>query len=494
MLRDENTGRGPPTRYGRQAARNATWGLIGRGATMVIGVAWLCSIPRLMGPDKYGALILIASILDFQLNIGRLGVERTYGRFLPQYSAENAGEAIGQLFGGTSMVLVAWGMLTGGAAGYVAYSLLNSYLVVGEAVLIGATGFVGVTAGIFYALLYGRNRISLSVLQKPIWLASRLVIVAALAIHYGLAGAIVGLLASQVLVATLGLILARPLPLAGIASIDSACLWRHLRFGLLAMFAGLTYPTVLRGGNILLSLAGSPTQQIALFGILVSLVVQAETVLSAPAFWLVPGLSQLVALADQRRAADWLERLCRYQAVIGVLIMAAAMSIGGPLLQLMVGSEYASIGGLLRIPVLALIPLAYRALVDATAVAWGRAHLNAEVWAIVLVALVVGIPLGWTVGGVAGAMWAFVGTAVLSCTYGLARLRRLESIALVRKPAFAALLLASPMALLLWVPMGWIAQAVGLLAFCAYYCAAVAVCRIVDVGEVRELVATARNR
>jgi len=491
-MKDE--GRGAPTERGRQAARNAAWGLIGRGATMVIGVAWLCSIPRLMGPDNYGALIIIASVLDFQVNIGRLGIERVYGRFLPQYYAENAAEAVGQLFTGTSTVLAAWGALTGGAAGYVAYHLLSSSLGVREATVVGATGLVGVTAGIFYALLYGRNRISLSVLQRPLWLTGRLLMVAVLAAHYGLPGAIVGLLAAQFLVAVVGAAIARPLPFSRFASIDSSRLWRHLRFGILAMFAGLTYPTVLRGGNILLSVAGSPTEQIALFGIVVGLVVQAETVLSAPAFWLVPGLSELIASGDQVRARQWLVRIGKYQVVIGVIIMAAAVSVGGPLLTLMVGADYAGIGAMLAIGVLALIPLSYRALGDAAAVAWGRAHLNTEVWGIAVVALASGIPLGWTVGGTPGALWAFVGVAALSCTYGLVRLYYLEGVVLLRKPALAALLLASPLLLLSWVPAGWVAQAIAFTAFCAYYCVALAACRIVDVDEVRELVTAVRSQ
>ncbi|MGE5531473.1 MAG: lipopolysaccharide biosynthesis protein, partial [Bacteroidota bacterium] len=210
--------------------------------------------------------------------------------------------------------------------------------------------------------------------------------------------------------------------------------------------------TITRGGNLVLAAVGRTPAEIASFAVAVGFVLQGTSLLSALATAITPGLAELHASGDEKRAHDWATRAATYQTFVAIIGTAFVIFLGQPFLQAALGDKYPNVFLIMLLSIGGLLPLAQTSLANQLAVAWGQPRLSLENWGVLAVIFVTAVgALGNAYGG-PGAAAGLLLAAWIASLYSGARLRHLDGprlwnsrvvkLVLVALPALALPLLA----------------------------------------------------
>jgi O-antigen/teichoic acid export membrane protein len=415
-----------PTEQGRRAARNTLWSGSGQIVVAAIGVAWLFTVPRLMGPTDYGLFVLLGSLVDFHTMACCLGVNSVFAYHYPRLRQRDDVHGMAQL-------TTSYALLIGLASALGTIVLVVAALVLEGAVVTRMMLILTVVGALLQAanaimggILYGQNRIAAYAGRFPLQQGASLVLVLAGAILWHVEGALAGMVGGNAMTAIWLTYKSKPWREMAL----SLAPWRELRgavaFGTMAIFGSLGGLTITRGGNLVLAAVGRTPAEIASFAVAVGFVLQGTSLLSALATAITPGLAELHASGDEKRAHDWATRAATYQTFVAIIGTAFVIFLGQPFLHAALGDKYPNVFLIMLLSIGGLLPLAQTSLANQFAVAWGQPRLSMENWGVLAAVFVAAVgALGNAYGG-AGAAVGLLLAAWIASLYAGARLRRLD--------------------------------------------------------------------
>ena len=481
---------------GRTAGKSVAWSFTGSVLAIATGLVWAVAIPRLLGPDDYGSLAVVNSLIEIAATVSGLGAAAVFARFHPTILAGSGRAAFAQAASLYIVVIAGLGTVLGA----VVWLSLRSMGTLGPGYLVAVAGGVGaVLLAIFYgsnARLYGENRLREYSLWAPGKLMAAVVLVPLLHRWRGVAGAVYGLVAANGLGVLAMTIVSRPLTAHCFTRSSLRWLREFLPFGVLAMSASLTITATVRGGNIALAAIGTPSDQVAFFALGVNIVFQAQFLASSLGQGLVPTLSHLIERGDQQRAQEWIARCAKYQVVMGLLFVATVLLVGEPALDLVLGDKYQ---GLWPIAV-ALSPgaiiIANRTLSMRMAAPLRCPRVSVESLVASVVPFVLGTLLLGPHMGIWGAVIAFLGGAAIGATVAAVRIRTLSGMTVVdRKTALTLGVGAALLGIVAWsMPdCAWL-RLVVLAVYTLGLLGALGALRLLMASEIRQMVQMVRGK
>jgi stage V sporulation protein B len=476
-----------PTEQGRRAARNTLWSGSGQIVVAAIGVVWLFTVPRLMGPSDYGLFVLLGSLVDFHTMACCLGVNSVFAYHYPRLRQRDDLLGMAQLT--TSYALLI--SLTSALATIVllvAALLLEGDVVTNPMLILTVAGALLQSAnGIMSGILYGQNRIAAYAGRFPLQQGTSLLLILAGAVLWRVEGALAGMVGGNAI--TAAWLLYKSKPWREMA--PSLAPWRELRgamgFGIMAIFGSLGGLTITRGGNLVLAAVGRSPAEIASFAIAVGFVLQGTSLLSALATAITPGLAELHARGDEDRAHNWAVRAATYQTFVAIVATALVVFLGQPFLQAALGNKYPNVFAIMLLSIGGLLPLAQTSLANQLAVAWGRPRLSLENWGVLAVVFVAAVGgLGNAYGG-PGAAAGLLLAAWVAAVYADARLRRLDGPSVWNDRVVKLLLVALPGLALPLLSHTLPLKMLLFLLFVAYLAATAILLRIIPRGDLADM-------
>lgn len=433
-----------PTPHGRRAARGIMWSGGGQAAAGLLGVVWLFTIPKLLGPANYGILVLLSSLLDLHAMVCTLGVHNSFAYHFPLYSELGDRKELAGLTAGYSAVVIGAGVVGAGIIAWVAPRLggaaITSFLVVAAI----EVAVLQTMALILAALLYGENRLALFSLRSPLTQLLTLPLIYVGYQQFGLNGAVAGLVIATLTIVVWLTVAVRPWRHFVGARLLNVRLKGPLLFGVLSMFGSLGGLTLTRGGNVVMAAVGRTTAEVATFAVGVGFVLQGAALLGALGTALTPGLARLVAGGDVARARDWSERAARYQILAALITIAFVVFVGGQILQVAVGHRYVNVIGTTFLAIIGLLPLTQTSLTNQIATAWGYPRLSLEAWLLLSVTFIGAAASLGHYYGVGGAAAGLTLAAFVAAIYTGWRLRRLGGPVMWGWPVVQTVLLGLP--------------------------------------------------
>ena len=125
-------------------------------------------VPRIMGPEIYGELAFLISIITITSSLVNIGIGDIYGRFIPELEARNEWRSINILF--TNM----FALKTIITVTFTVVLFLMLNLAYGDRFLLGYFILIVITVmiidleSVFYSLLFGLNKLVKFSLREPI--------------------------------------------------------------------------------------------------------------------------------------------------------------------------------------------------------------------------------------------------------------------------------------------------------------------------------------
>lgn len=314
-------------------------------------------VPRLMGPERYGAFAAVLGAVGLLTMFAGIGAQATFGRFVPEYLEAGRPDRVRQLF--TELFLAR--LATAGALGLLlALGLPRLLPEASPAVAWAAGGTVltGAASLACYQLFYGLNRLERWLVRdslvRPL-LVALLLVLGGTAIF---ARAVVALLAAEVVFLGLGLVWAR-----GYFSRESweggrADLSAHLRFGLYFFGANLLLMAVWRGGEVTVLALSSERAEIGYFNIANAVAMAFGALIGQLASMLVPRIASLHVAGEGRRVEAWLGYSLKYLTIGTFAFVLAVDAVGAAVVRLALGAAYLPVVPNLQILALGLLPIA----------------------------------------------------------------------------------------------------------------------------------------
>lgn len=478
-----------PTSEGRQAARDTVWSGGGQIAMAVLGVIWLFTVPRSLGPAEYGVFVLLSSLIDLHSTACCLGVHNAFAYHFPRFRAEGTLAP----FAGSYAAVVAAASTLGLGVMVLAAHLLGGAAVTGVMLLaIIATALLQAANTVLGGVLYGTNRIRLYSIRFPLQQSLSLAFILAGWRLWNLEGALVGQ-ALAMGVATVWLLsVVQPW-----RSYRPALLrWSQMRapvtFGLLAVFGSLGALSITRGGNIILAGVGRSAAEIGSFAVAVGFVLQGVGLLSGLSAALTPSLAALRAAGEEQRAVDWAARASRYQAILGLLTTAFVALVGKQILQVALGPRFDNVFPITLLSICGMLPLTQTGLANQFAVAWGHPRLNLENWGVLSAVFIVAGGVLAHLYGSLGMAAALVAAAWTGSLYTGLRLRSMGGPDVWSPSVLKLVALALPGVLLVRIEGGWGLSIALFAAFVAWFVLVCFAVRAVTVKDLREVVVSLR--
>lgn len=501
LANDDTQATGPGER-GRHATRSIIWSSWSQLIVAVCGLAWLFTVPRVLGADRYGVYILLSSLVDFHTMACTLGIHNAFAYYYPRYHLPGRERELARLTNGYSALVIALSVI-GVVVVIAAGQALGGPRVTSS--LIGCVGLAALLqagSGILGGILYGGNRIAVYCVRFPIQRLLTVMLVLWGSMRFGLNGAIVALTATALLTFIWLLSVVKPWRKAGsqlpalTAPKDTppvGGLRSPVTFGVLAMFGSLASLTITRGGNIVLASVGRSSVEVAVFAVGLAFVLQGTMLLSALGTALTPGLSGMLAAGEHERAQDWARRAAKYQVFAALAAVAFVMFLGDDLLRTAVGNRFPEVFFVTEMGVLALIPLSQMNLINQAAVAWGHPRVNLESWLLMSSTFVLSASYAGALRGPLGAATALVIMSWFAALVAGHRLHSLGGPNLWPAPVTKILLIGLS-GLVLAGLHGGVLQNLGLyFAFLLYITIGSVLLRVIGLDEVRDIVASFKS-
>jgi O-antigen/teichoic acid export membrane protein len=239
----------------------------------------------------------------------------------------------------------------------------------------------------------------------------------------GLRGAFLGYLVAEIMVLAIGIIWARPFNIRPIMIPDWSGLAPYLRFGLIFFASDLLMATFQRGGQTLVRGVTGDYTQVGFFGAAYNIYITLATILPQLTLAFLPLLSSFLIRGRLGDIREWAERLHKWLAIGGMLVLFAVLMLGDNLVPLMLGSAFRPMVIHLLILTMALPLFALITVGRLLTMVWDRPGIALETAA---VQLAVFFSLGiWFIArqGSLGGCLAVLGSTAVSGLYMTCRLR-----------------------------------------------------------------------
>ncbi len=475
------------------AVRNVGWTWIHRGAQAAVAVAWLFTVPKLLGPSAYGAFVFLFSAMVLGQAIGDLGTHVSFAYHVSAYEARQDHMGVSRLFSGFLGLKLLVAVTCGATCAALVYSMRFPSVGGLASAATGLALLLSIATDPLYGLLYGRGRIRPVVARETVTSIVKLGLVPTLYGLWSVPGAALGLVASALATLPHALWASRPLPPSRFQRETWVSVWQHLKVGLPAAPGRFIWILLGQGGALLLASGGGPAREVAVFGIAAGIWTMVASLLASPSFSLIPGLTRLLVAGQRKKAGLWLGALYKWQVIATVLCGAIFVLLGKQILRAALGLGFEGAWAAALVGTIAIPFFIYYLLATSMAAAAGTTMVNLESHAVVAGAFCVtsvalapgygatGCMVGIVVGSVCGAVYAGVR---VHCRCGPA------------PSPWPGLAVAVLGALGIGAVFGLrhiLSVGIGLGLFCVYLAAALFVTRLISAAELRELIGLLRS-
>lgn len=330
--------------------------ILWKGAEFIGLFLFLALIPRMMGPELYGDFAIMLSVLGLFILSNALGGLPVFGRFLPEFKANNQTTCIKGLFtqffifrliSALVLAVVLWFFLTYLRPDFDAQVII---------VLCVACVFGAVSLSCTH-LFYGLNKMTPYLFHDSF---SRMLLVLILLGYWsdiGLQISVYALTVIEVVLASVLVFLSRNYFSFYSARNQFPTFYKHLKFGLAFFASNLLLMVVWRSGEILISFFTAASEQVAYYHLSNSIFLALTALLGQVAAVLIPSINTLHSLGEHKERDQWLRLMFVYLTVVSVLALIVVNSIGQPVLLLLLGPGYSEVTANLCIILISIIPL-----------------------------------------------------------------------------------------------------------------------------------------
>jgi len=287
----------------------------------VVQVAGLAAtvalLPRLFGPEDYGRFAFVLSLSYLGQILGDFGTLDVLGRFVPGLSAAEAGQLYTRH--------LAFKLLVGAACSVIsmiAGMLLAEWLRLEWAALLGMGVFLHILGWVPYQFALGLNRIGLWMSEQAWRQWALLLLLLALLPPLRLTGALLALLAMEIIFLGLGLWGVRAYWQPAQFRFDWPFLRPYINFGAGFFLANLTAVALYRSGPLLIESLTGDSVQTGYFNLALGLFMLAYVTIGQFAQSLIPGLSELRQSGQSGAARRWLANFVKVGWGLGVVGLA----------------------------------------------------------------------------------------------------------------------------------------------------------------------------
>ena len=435
----------------RITVRNAGWLLLQRGLLILSGLLFAVVVPRLMGPENYGRFALLSALAFGFMFLSLPGTTQIIGRFVPELLLEGDSAGIRKLFGNLLTLCLASGTL----AACLYFAVTTLWLrdldraipaAMSVAVLLITTNqlIFGLFLGLNQAARWGfgdmlRRWISVLILVPGFYLA-------------GLPGACLGVALAELLLAAVGLWLARDYLCR--PRLDIGYLIPYLRFGLIFYAGSLLYGASERSSEALVRLASGSYIEVGYFSLAYAIYQMAVLTISQLTLAFAPLLAMLRTQGHEEALRDWTERLLKWFAIAAVLLIYGTLFLAEALVPPVFGAAYLAVAGNLIPLTVALLFLGLSQVANLLALVYELPRNTLSASALRLVALwMLGLPLAaWR--GSFGACLAVVAASAVHSAYITRRMQRVNGYSLRQWSQVVGLSL-------LFLPLLWLRSSSG---------------------------------
>ena len=318
---------------------------------------FLTIIPREMGPERYGSLAVLNTLLGLFLLVGALGGSAIFGRFIPEFRSQDDEIQVRRLF--TQFLLLRCIYAVLGAT--IFYVLLQRFLpdmVPGTrwaATGLAALSAISVTS---FQLQFGLNRLVLWMSRESL---NRLLLVLFLLLVsgvYDLGHIVLVMLAIESIFLVLGFYWSREYFLLDRETLRLLGIFRYLKFGMLFFASNLFLMLIWRSGElIVVEMSGQGMEVVAYYNIASAIAITLYALFGQLGVMVVPSLSAMHVSGEHEKKIRWMGNVLKYTTLgawMGAIIVKA---MAGPAISLLMGEAYLPVAENLFILILALVPM-----------------------------------------------------------------------------------------------------------------------------------------
>jgi len=323
----------------RTAVHNAGLLVAQRGLLIVGGLLLAALIPRMMGPEAYGQYALPTSLGVWFVLFSALGFTQVIGRYAPPLVLSGNNKALRRLFGNLLGVRLVSSTLAAGL--YLLFVLVwlreldNVFLALtAGAVLLRAL------ANLCYLFFLGLNQAARWGQGELIRQWGTLAFLIPGFLWGGLRGAGLALFLAELAVLARGLWGIRSYLSWSSLDVEPRYLIPYLRFGLGFFASNLLLAAFHRSGEAALRAIVGDYVHVGYFGVAYSIYLMAPSTMLQLTLAFAPLLTRLHVEGQVEMLCIWLERLLKWLAISGILVIFSVLLLGADLVRLILGPAF----------------------------------------------------------------------------------------------------------------------------------------------------------
>jgi O-antigen/teichoic acid export membrane protein len=300
-------------------------------------------IPRMMGPEVYGQYAFLTSIIVIAASFADLGVEAIFGSFVPEYEVRGELSRVNKLFSNFIALKVGIDL----AASLLLFPLLlvlfGGRFPVGYFLLVVVTFLVADWGSVPLALLFGLNKLGKYSLREPVRRALSITFVIALYHLYGLTGAIISILLTELCLGSVYFYWTRKHLSRENLRVEFSFLKPYLTFGFTFYLCWVLVNLWQRSGNSLIQLMTNDPRQVAFFDMPNQIFLITVTFALSIIPSMAPIFGKLLLTGKEGKLVTWSTLLVKYSGVVCMVAFGGFVIAGRDLIPLVIGRDYIGI-------------------------------------------------------------------------------------------------------------------------------------------------------
>lgn len=476
-------------------ARVTTRNLVGvfglRAAQIPCLALFAMLVPRALGLEVYGVFALFISLFTLSVAFVSLGVGDLFGRFVAEFASKGDWANVRKLFAN----VLALKLIVTLATLCVLIPVLNHFygdrFPFGHFLILGLAILLADIENVFFALLFGLNRLVHFSAREPIRRILSLALVLLLHHIYGLTGALVAVVLVEFLLVAMAIALTRGHFSFAQCAIDLEFLRPFTGFGITVYLSWFVLTIWQRISNVLIEQMTRDSAQVALFDIGNQIFLTVFSISTIGVNSLVPIFTKMFVAGQESKMKAWSCRFVKYLTIANVVVIGSFLLIGDDAIRILIGNDFGQAFPLAVIMFFGIVPMSIAQFGFVYSVVYSRPDVYLKA---VCIGVVVLLLLSLVLIPALAAMGAAIATLV-SCTVTAFILMFVfrEKMSSIVRAAVAAIALAIPSASLLALKGSRIDNWLLLSLFVAGYLACLFLSGRVQVGEIREIGAALRN-
>ena len=386
-------------------------------------ILFLAVIPRSMGPEEYGNFAVVISLLAMFTLAGALGGVAIFGRFVPEYYADDQPDRVNALF---TQLFVFRLILTLPLMVLLYFLLMHLHPDITAEVGLAAVlaYFFGTISMSCFQLFYGQNRMGLWLFHDS---SSRLLLVILLAMYwrnFDMKNAVYSMAIIEFILVFPALFWVRKCFDIRSAVEQLPTLAPHLKFGLTFFASNLLLMVIWRSGEVIIVSFSGDSEQVAFYNLANSIFLAFNALFAQIGTILLPSVNVLHTSGQLKKKEKWLSYFLKYITVATFLVLIVISAIGEPMLAMLLGHGFSSEVTInLIIILISLLPLNLVRLGIITSVVNDKLRENFIMAFIAMISFLISAVLLVPELGSRGAAISVVVSAVSSAAFAYRQLR-----------------------------------------------------------------------